>query len=322
MAELRLYFLGPPRVELDGAPVDLQRRKTLALLVYLAVSGQPHTRDALATLFYPELDQQRARAYLRRDPAVLNTSLTNGSSGGSAGWLAAGRDTVELRRGPDLWLDVDRFRHLAAAGRSHGHPPASSCAACIPLLAEAAALYTGPFLAGFTLADSAEFDDWQFFQGESLRLELGALLQRLVEGLADEGSCAAAIPHARRWVSLDPLHESAQQRLIQLYSLAGQTAAALRQYEEFARLLAEELGAPPAADTTALYEAVKAQRRLGSGLLCGPLKHPRRQPRRTAGPAGRTPVATISPSRQRRLSVARKTLLPSGPCSPMPRSAC
>ncbi|MFN8464740.1 MAG: tetratricopeptide repeat protein [Caldilineaceae bacterium] len=265
MAELRLYFLGSPRVELDGAPVDLQRRKTLALLAYLAVSGKAHSRDTLAALLYPELDQQRARAYLRRDLAVLNTSLAGGAATGSAGWLAADRDTVELRRGPGLWLDVDQFRHLAAAGRSHPHPTATSCAACIPLLTEAVALYSGAFLAGFTLADSAEFDDWQFFQGESLRQELGALLQRLVTGLADEGSYAAAVPQARHWVSLDPLHETAQYHLIQLYGLAGQTAAALRQYEEFARLLAEELGATPETATTALYEAIKARRRLGSG---------------------------------------------------------
>ncbi len=269
MAELRLYFLGSPRVELDGAPVDLQRRKTLALLAYLAVSARPHTRDALAALFYPELDQRRARAYLRRDLAVLNTSL-NGSPGKSqdsshAGWLATDRDHIELRRSPGLWLDVDQFRHLAAAGRSHPHPPATSCAACIPLLTEAAALYAGSFLAGFSLADSAEFDDWQFFQAESLRQELGALLQRLVTGLAEGDSYTAAIPHARHWVSLDPLHETAQYHLIRLYGLAGQTAAALRQYEEFARLLAEELGAAPEAETTALYEAIKAQRRLGRG---------------------------------------------------------
>ena len=48
---------GCARVELDGTSIDLQRRKALALLIYLAVSGQPHSRDALATLFWPDLDQ-------------------------------------------------------------------------------------------------------------------------------------------------------------------------------------------------------------------------------------------------------------------------
>ena len=67
MSALKLFLLGPPRIELDGRPVDIQRRKALALLIYLAASGQPHSRDTLATLFYPDNDQSRARAYLRRD---------------------------------------------------------------------------------------------------------------------------------------------------------------------------------------------------------------------------------------------------------------
>ena len=43
-------------------------------------------------------------------------------------------------------------------------------------LAEAAALYGDDFLAGFTLRDSANFDDWQFSQAEALR---GALAEAL-----------------------------------------------------------------------------------------------------------------------------------------------
>ena len=33
MSRLGLYLLGPPRVELDGEPVHIGRRKMLALLV-------------------------------------------------------------------------------------------------------------------------------------------------------------------------------------------------------------------------------------------------------------------------------------------------
>jgi DNA-binding SARP family transcriptional activator len=69
MSGLKIFLLGPPRVELDGSPIDLKRRKAMAMLVYLAVTGQPHSRDALGTLFYPDYSQSRARAYLRRDLA-------------------------------------------------------------------------------------------------------------------------------------------------------------------------------------------------------------------------------------------------------------
>ena len=58
---LHLHFLGPPQIERDGQPVILDTRKATALLAYLAVSGQRHSRDALAVLLYPDYDQSRAR---------------------------------------------------------------------------------------------------------------------------------------------------------------------------------------------------------------------------------------------------------------------
>lgn len=257
MSGLKLVLFGPPRVELNNAPVDIKRRKALAMLIYLAVSRQPHSRDALATLFYPDYSHSRARAYLRRDLAVLNTSL-------AGNWLDTDRDTVELKN--KFWVDVSRFRDLTAEGQRHDHPAKEICLACVLLLKEATALYTDDFLAGFTLRDCPEFDDWQFFQAESLRQELATILERLIEGLSDQGEFETAIPYARRWVALDPLHEPAQRRLIQLYDQSGQPAAALRQYEEYVALLEEELGLPPEEETTTLYEAIKAKRMLGAFL--------------------------------------------------------
>jgi predicted ATPase/DNA-binding SARP family transcriptional activator/pimeloyl-ACP methyl ester carboxylesterase len=253
MAELKLFVLGPPRIELDGAQVDIQRRKAVAILVYLAVSGQAHSREALATLFWPDLDPQRGRAYLRRDLAELNTRLRGN-------WLIADRETIELNRQPGLWLDTEQFQRLRVAYQAHGHPSDIVCAECILLLTEAVALYTGDFLAGFTLRDSPEFDDWQFFQMESLRQGLATALERLVQGLIAQDKADAAISHARRRVALDPLHEPAQRQLIQLYDLTGQPAAALRHYDEYVKLLEAELGLPPEEETSTLYEAIRAKR--------------------------------------------------------------
>ena len=42
MAELRIALLGPPRVELDGAPIEVDTRKAIALLAYLAMQPPPH----------------------------------------------------------------------------------------------------------------------------------------------------------------------------------------------------------------------------------------------------------------------------------------
>jgi predicted ATPase/DNA-binding SARP family transcriptional activator len=265
MSRLALYLLGPPRVERDGAPVKIYRRKAVALLAYLAVTRRTHSRDALATLLWPESDQGSARAGLRNALAALRKGLGEGS-------LDVDREHVALvpaasphgelvePSGQGLWLDVDAFRERLAACRTHGHPPEEVCPACLSTLTEAAALYRDDFLAGFTLPDSPAFDEWQFFQAEGLRDALASALERLARGHGDRGAYETAIAYTRRWVALDALHEPAHRLLMGLYARAGQRAAALRQYEECARVLNEELGAPPEEETTQLYREIQARR--------------------------------------------------------------
>ena len=50
MAQLAINLLGPPKIEVDGRPIEISRRKAVALLAYLALTGQPHGREALAAL--------------------------------------------------------------------------------------------------------------------------------------------------------------------------------------------------------------------------------------------------------------------------------
>lgn len=254
LPSLQIYLFGPLRMELNGAAVVSRRRKAQALLAYLAVTGQPHSRDALATLLWPEFSQSQARANLRRELAELRGLL-------GVARLLDDRVTVALNTEPPFGLDLANFQqHLAYAQQcTHlGYAPGTDvCPACLPHLSQAAACYPDDFLAGFTLPDSPTFDDWHFFQADGLRQTLAHLLARLVQGHHAAQHYAEAIPHARRWVALDPLHEPAHCALMMAYEMAGQHAAALRQYESCVRVLAEELGVPPAAATTAVYEQLR-----------------------------------------------------------------
>ena len=248
MAKLSIHLFGAPRAELDGTPIVTDTRKAIALLAYLAVTRQAHTRDALATLLWPELDQTRARAALRRTLSALH-------AGRELPWLAIEREQVQLVTDNNLWCDVHEFERCVA-----DCPPPSTvdgaCGRCRPTWERAASFYTDDFLAGFTLRDSAAFDDWQFFQAESCRNTLARVLETLVRCASHEHDWPAAIRHARRWLAIDPLHEPAQRQLMLLYAWDNQRAAALRQYQECARILDEELGVPPLAETTALYKAI------------------------------------------------------------------
>jgi DNA-binding SARP family transcriptional activator len=265
MTELSVYLFGPPRVECDGVEVEIGRRKAVAILAYVAISGSPQSRATLATLFWPDDAADQARAALRRDLAALTTALPRGV-------LHADRETVGLAYAqppglapnpgdsppnPSIWVDVADFHSRLAACRAHGHAAQEICPRCIAPLGEAVQLYRGDFLAGFSLRNSPDFDEWQRNQGESLALDLAGALERLVQAYAAQGEYAPAIPYARRWVALDPLHEAAHRALMQLFAWSDQPAAALRQYQACADVLAAELGVPPSSETGELYQSLK-----------------------------------------------------------------
>jgi DNA-binding SARP family transcriptional activator len=254
---LALYLLGAPRIERGGVPVKLDRRKALALLAYLAVTGESHRRDFLVNLLWPEADAARGRAALRRTLHALRQAISDD-------WLDADREQIGLRYSTDagqaLWLDVDRFRRYLAECETHGHPAAQACSACVVPLTEAVALVRGDFLSGFGLKDSIGFDDWQLFQTELLRRELAGALQRLVRWHTRQRDFEAAIGYAGRWLALDPLDEAAHRHLMRLYAWSGRRSSALRQYEACAAVLEEQLGVPPHEHTAKLHRAIQERR--------------------------------------------------------------
>lgn len=249
-SDLLLYLFGSPRIEYQGATVDIDRRKALALAAYLAVSDQPQSRDAVATMLWPELDQQHARAALRSTLPALTAHLPEG-------WIIADRMTLALLR-ESVWVDVHEFLNLLAQSRAHGHNAEEPCDQCIELLEKAVALYRDDFLAGFSLNDSAEYDDWQMFQREWLRREFAGTLKRLSQYYGTRSKFDRAVDCANRWLSLDPLHEPAHRMLMRLYAANDQRSEAIRQFQECERLLDAELATPPEEETLVLFQQIKA----------------------------------------------------------------
>jgi predicted ATPase/DNA-binding SARP family transcriptional activator len=250
--ELTLALLGPPRVECDGAPVQVDTRKAIALLAYLAMSGERLGRDLVAGMLWPDADQAHARAALRRTLTVTGKAL-------GGGWLGADRVTV--------WLDADgcrfdvrRFRELLRDCSGHGHPPEAACPRCADPLAEAVTLHRGEFMAGFALRDADTFEEWQGSNADDFSRQLAGALERLVAAQVAAGSLERAVAAAHRWLVLDPLHEPAHRQLMRLYAWSGQRAAALRQYRDCVRILDQELGVAPLTETTALYQAITEER--------------------------------------------------------------
>ena len=158
------------------------------------------------------------------------------------------------------------------------------------------------FLAGFSLRDSAEFDDWSAATGDRLRERLVTVLSRA--GRASRPSAGRlddAIEAARRWVELDPLSEGAHRELMRLYTWTGERPTALKQYRHCVRNLDRELGVAPLPETTELYDDIRANRLDSPASVDSPRRssqtrnvpnRSRRHQRRSDGP-GRETTATL-----------------------------
>lgn len=243
---VRLFVLGAPRVEIDGLTVGFDRRKSLALLVYLAVDRSAHNRDALATLFWPDSDQTRARAALRQALSTLVSTIGDAV-------LSIDRELVQIRDEAPLWVDAHALKMRVRAPAERANDAS--------LTHE---LYRGDFCTGFSLTDAPEFDRWQTLQSEALRQDYGAACAHAIASAEAAQHMDQALGIAKQWVLHDALNEEAQRALIRGLARNGQRSAALRQYEACTALLLREFGVPPSADTTALAAQITAARNIPS----------------------------------------------------------
>ena len=250
MGQLSLRLFGAPHVEYGGKRVSLRFQKELALLIYLAVTNRHHTRLALAALLWPEHEQAKALTSLRRALHQIKVDVGDGI-------LDVKGNTVGLAAALDLRVDTQAFLAAAHACREHSHPPRAPFASCVAALEAAVGLYGDEFLAGFSIRDSPEFDEWQFFEREGLRAERLRILALLASYYEERQSYDQAIEMARYWLSIDPYDELAHRALIRLYVASSQYAEAARKYDLCRRVLSEELGLQPHHETTRLYLSIK-----------------------------------------------------------------
>lgn len=248
-ALLSIYLLGGFQVKREDQLVaGFATDKTRALLAYLATeSDRPHRRQSLAGLLWPDYPERSARTSLRT--ALANLRQVIGDRRANPPFLLITRQTLALNTDSDIWVDLAVLNRLLNA-KEYLQPS-------IDDLEKAVDLYQGPFLEGFTLADSAPFDEWILLQRERLERQMMVALGRLVESYKELGNQQKALLYAGRRVELDPWQDPAQRELMRLLAITGRRAAALVQYHAFQRLLAEELGVEPEKRTDRLYEDIR-----------------------------------------------------------------
>ena len=224
----------------DGRPLQqlLAQPKRIALLAYLAAARPRgfHRRDTLLGIFWPEHDDDHARAALRKAVFMLRQALGEG--------VVVGRGDDELGIAPHtLRCDAVELDEACARGDYEA----------------AANLYAGDFLTGFYISDTSNFEQWQERERAYLRARAFDAAWSTAERAERTGDGFAAAHWARRAAALVPADEAALRRLITLLDRLGDRAGALAAYDDFARRLAQEFEVEPAAETIDLVHTIRAR---------------------------------------------------------------
>lgn len=271
MEILKLSLLGTPHLLLDNQPLTgFATHKARALLFYLAVHARaehgqptPHSRDALAALLWGDMTQAQAKQNLRAVLPELRRMVGD--------YLHIERQTVTFDPSHPYWLDVEEVRSVLSPRRTPDDLAARLAAVD---------LYRGEFLSDFYIQNAPDFEAWQLQQREQLHRLVVEALTTIVRELIDQTDYTSALTANRRLLDLEPWSEPVHREQMWLLAQTGNRSAALAQYEICKQVLSVEFGIAPLAETTALFEEIRA------GALVGQASTP-------------TPAADAPPRAQR-----------------------
>jgi DNA-binding SARP family transcriptional activator len=227
--ELRIYSLGDfeakgPEMHLRGAQWRSQTGRFV--LAYLALEApRPVTVDRLLEIFWPDVDEERARANLRTNLTNLRQALKIQPLFQRQGNLL----TLDPELG--LWHDVTQLRNLLRDGQGRA----------------ALELYRGPYLEDCYL-------DFAVRCREELERQLVDAACALMEQSQD---LAEVIFYGQRALQLDACCQPAALTLMKAYRQQGRPEESLRIYESLRRKLAQDMDLEPSLELE--REAVQAR---------------------------------------------------------------
>lgn len=231
-----ITLFGYPAVYQQGKPITgFVSTKALALLAYIAATGQMQSREKLTGLFWGDMPEDKAKSSLRSALYSVQQLLPN--------LLDAGRKAIALHPEASVTIDVTQF----ATTMSQPELPLST-------LNEAMTLYQADFLAGFHIHDAPEFEEWALLWRERWRQTAVNGFATLATAYTQQGDYPAAIAHLRRLLQIEPWRESTYHDLMLLFARQDNIPAALKLYQQLVTTLDEELGITPMAETAVLQE--------------------------------------------------------------------
>jgi DNA-binding SARP family transcriptional activator len=246
---IRIFLAGQVGVAVGSEPVIQERhfrdRQGRRVFVYLVCCrSRPVPRAELAQIIWPEEMPRpwepalsaivsRIRALLECPDLKLRGVTLSNSFG-----------QYQLSLPTDTWVDLEAVS--SALDEAESALRAGDPRRAFGFAAVVYAIANRPFLSG----DSGE---WVESQRRALERQYLRALECLGEIWLSTGEPALAVENAMQAVTIDPYRESSHRLLMRAHAATGNKGEAIRTYHRLRRLLVDELGVDPSAETKALH---------------------------------------------------------------------
>lgn len=252
MSKISIQLFGQLCVRRNECIVSgFEAHKVQALFCYLLLHRRHSiSRESLASLMWPDCTTAQSKKKLRQTLWRLQSALDSQSETAQDHVLLVEPERVRINEEADLWLDVAVFEKTfefvqSLAGQELDIQD-------VLALQKAVELYQGPLLEGC-------YEDWCLYERERFQNTYLVMLEKLMGYCEVHQDYDVGILYGMRIISWDKARERAHRRLMRLYYLNGDRAAALRQYEQCVTILDEELAVKPSKRTIALYKQILAE---------------------------------------------------------------
>jgi DNA-binding SARP family transcriptional activator len=221
--------------ERQVSDLEWRSEKSKEMFFYLLSKKESVTKDEIFSALWPDLPESKCNSNFHSSLYRLRRALFHECV------VRAGDGTYALNPKGVFETDVDAFNRAMLEA-----DVARDAAAREAKLAEAVALYTGPFL-------SAAYSEWV----EPVRRELEERYIEAVNELAAarlrDGAFEEALSLFKSLEGLDPYSEAAAYGIMRSHIALNDGPAAARHYRRFKQLLKDDLDEEPSERLAGLY---------------------------------------------------------------------
>lgn len=231
MAKIKCKLFGHPEITEDDKKIVLPEGKLSGLLYYLLINRVTN-RDVVATLFWPNSNDQRAKTSLRNAIHKIRKCFKDDII------LSPNKTIITLNEDLDIEIDVEIFEQDPLKNIEY---------------------YNGDFLKGLFVNDSEEFDYWITEQKEYYEELYRKALEEEISKNFNEGNFEELQKSANSLLLIDNYNETAYLHLIRYYYEIGRHDKVINEFHYYQNLMNEDLGLPLTGTIVNLYKKSKKQ---------------------------------------------------------------